>query len=202
MDEIEVSEVYGPVTTLQYLQWLSAPDLNGHIRPFEADYAASQYLDVSSDTDIDAFLRDSSLYNCETREWRDLPNMQNERDIRARLKRIVSSIIHALGKPSAGDDIIREVHTTDYQGLLHVGQGSGDYSTAPAMVIRATGPSFDTPPSREGALRLGYSNITSCFEVITEEEFSEDEAFYAEQSSVFARWAPSFMRGHRCSHRF
>lgn len=189
MEEIEECEVYGPLTTLQYLQWLTAHELEGHIGPHDPTYPSSQYLDLVTDDTISTFLDTSPLYDSDLCEWRDLPRMHDERDIRVCFKGIVASIIRTLGKSPSDDTVQREVCTTDYRGLLHVDSQHVDIQTSPAMVIRATGPSFENPLPRQvdDTIVLGYSNVASCFEIITEEEFSEDEKFYAEQSSVFAR---------------
>lgn len=189
MDTHTDLEAHGPVTELQYLQWLTAHELDGHVGPFEDTYAASQYLDLATDDDIRDYLAKSPLYDCDQREWRDLANLDHERDIRARLEDIVASILRSLQKPPADASLRREVINTNFEGMPHLEQHSVDHRTSPALVIRATGPSFEAPSVRAGDERrtLGYSNIASCFDIVPESDIDEEDIYYVEQSSVFAR---------------
>lgn len=190
------TEYYGPVTALQYLQWLTAHELDGHIGPFDETYAASQYLDLATDDDIAMYLESSSLYDFDQGQWQALDSLEHECDVRARLREIVTSIIQHFGKAPIDGSVLREVHDTNFRGLPHLEERFQVHHSSPALVIKATGPSFEEPAEHGDGPRLGYSNIASCFEILTEEDIDENEAYYTEQSSVFARYQS------RCFRRY
>lgn len=187
---------HGPVTSLQYHQWLAANDLESHIGSLSPSYVASQYLDLATDLAIENYLGTSSLYDCDRCEWVDLPSLERERDVRARFVEIIGSIIRGLGKSPVDGSTVREVHNTGFREFSHIGAYPVDHGTSPAVVIRATGPSFEDPAAHTSHtahdVRMGYSNVSSCFEVITEDDYDEDEIYFTEQSSVFARFDPGF----------
>lgn len=180
----------GPVTNLQHLQADNTPTLHGHIKPFGATYAATQYLDLASDAEIERFLESSPLYDTEKEEWTDLVCLKYERDIRTRILQIVSTIVTVFGNHPVHGSVVREVCSTGYKGLRHVELDSALHTTSPAMVIRARGPSFEDPPTMQDdadAPELGYSNVASCLHILLEETLQRTDQFYAEQSAVFAK---------------
>lgn len=182
-------EIQDALTKLEYLTCLTAHELKGHIEPFGDDYAASQYLDLASDDEISKFLESGSLYDVEKREWRGLGEAECERDVRAMFTTIINAIISNLGRKTESSRTQRFARTTNYSMFAHVEQHGADQCGGPAMVIMATGPSFEDPPRSDGGLDtpFGYTNIASCFQIVMEGDFSEDAQYYADESSVFAR---------------
>lgn len=175
---------------MQVLRWVAEEELSGHIETYSADYAASQYMDIATDEEIDLFLKSTPLYDNDAREWTHLVDLEAECDIYARIHHIIQTVVSSLGRVSSEEGVSREVVATNYRRLAHVEQRDmGDAST-PAIVVKATGPSFEDPVHDEqgDATPLGYTNIASCFHVRLEELLYDEDVYYAQESGIFARY--------------
>lgn len=187
MDSEEFCE--GPVTNMDVIHCRICPELSGHLDLFSPSYAATQYLELATDDEIHAFLQTSPLYDTTAREWTNLVPLELESDIFARIHEIVTTVVATFAVAPTDESVTREICRTNYAAFAHVEKVASYDRSSPAMVVKAAGPSFQNPPGSAGetAPTLSYTNVASCFHIQIEASMHEDDVYYAQESSVYAR---------------
>ncbi|KAJ2911438.1 hypothetical protein MD484_g8976, partial [Candolleomyces efflorescens] len=144
-------------------------ELEGVVGLDDDVFIRSLYHHLSPESAIDSFLRKSRAYNSTQRRWK-LPRsgakLLNE-DFYTPFLNIISSIIKHFWEDSAaqGTRQVVDTHSTD---LRHREAYSVVHHSRPSLVIKAQGSSFQLPHDarpRDKQYTVGYSNITSCFEI-------------------------------------
>lgn len=135
-------------------------ELGGSISEASDAFATSLYAGVATDTEIEAFLKASPLYN--RSRWVLPRNLKKESQLYDPLAEIVSSILREFGL----SDTSRWVQDSHAAHLQHHEDKSGtpDYSS-PDLVILASGPSFDATPPVSSGYAGTYGDVAACLEV-------------------------------------
>ncbi|KAJ2913673.1 hypothetical protein MD484_g6739, partial [Candolleomyces efflorescens] len=154
-----------------------------------ATFAASLYNNKATDEAIEAFLRETNVYNTELCRW-DLPESHPkllEAEVYERLINILNSILkHFMpDEIENGSRVIVDTHST---ALHHEEAIETKFFTRPDISVKAQGPSFQFP-AKETKEDVGYSNMASCFEIKVENKRTSGRKTLMEELLQLAAYA-------------
>ena len=121
---------------------------------------------VSEDL-LKTFLAKTHLYSDDAVRWAHIPEWPRyANDIRSPVISIVTTVIaHMTAESTHTDGSTRSVVETWNVRLAAHDQATSNRWSSPSLSIVATGPSFELPENGP----IGYTNIASCIQVVTEE---------------------------------
>ncbi|KAF6760878.1 hypothetical protein DFP72DRAFT_1165971 [Ephemerocybe angulata] len=162
----------------------------------DAAYFKGLYEGVISDRKIKDFLASSSFYDHDRKRWSDLPRAAgDEGELYAPFLHLISAIIGSLGNAKGSRQVV-DTHNTDF---AHMNDPTN--ISKPTMAIRATGPSFSEPPTKEGTActgnATGFENVASVFDVRREADVSDSDVDHLtvyNRQIFFHQWNRLFCR--------
>ncbi|RXW16529.1 hypothetical protein EST38_g9326 [Candolleomyces aberdarensis] len=153
-------------------------------------FAEGLYERMATDERIEEFLRACPLYDYTqyNREWTGIkPRGPHGWDPKPETVEMMATII-ACVMEALGDHCGRRyVMKTQDVKLFHEEKYTAEVNySSPSLVIVGEGPSFERP--QEGFRGIGFSNVTTCIDVITNprRHFIEDKEFL-ERHAIYAR---------------
>lgn len=164
-------------------------ELKAHISAYDRSYADSQYHELASDADIEAFLEAEPLWDHTAKEWTAVANGTTLEDVRAHVRDIVDAIISKLGRKPVDGCVTRKAHSTAHSPLPHRERNLYVGGTSPAIVVTATGPSFEGSQQalEQQLLPLAFSSVATYIDVGQEADMTADEICNVLNSSIYAR---------------
>lgn len=170
---------------MKVYKWLSA--MREHLYPYAETYAATQYHDLASDKAIEAFLQSEDLWDSSAREWKALLDAGTQENLEMSVRDVMDAIITKLGRSHAIEGSTREARRVPSASeFAHMNYHATTTRTSPPVMIRACGPSFETPDGAVTDQDLGYTNAASCVSVGLEAYMPDDDIYHVEQSSIHA----------------
>lgn len=167
-------------------------ELKSYIGAYDDTYVHTQYQALATDDEIAAFLEAEPLWDSAAMEWTTVAKAPNLEKLRASVCDVINSIISTMGKAPDDGFVTREAHTTLHHPLAHRERNEWLRGGNPAIVVRATGPSFEdqhTTAERRSLALLAYSNLATYIDVGRECAMTSDDERNVLNSSVHARCA-------------
>jgi hypothetical protein len=164
-------------------------ELASSIIELPATFAASLYHHWATDEAIDAFLKETDVYDTGIDRW-DLPESDKdlkENKVYPRLIKILTAILGCLMK-KATEEGTRKIIDTHVTSLRHEEAIETMYFTRPDISVKAEGPSFQLPIT-ETKEDIGYSNMASCFEIKVENKRTSGRATFMDELLQLAAYA-------------
>ncbi|KAF5341004.1 hypothetical protein D9611_006099 [Ephemerocybe angulata] len=166
------------------------------LQTVDSAYFKGLYEGVISDRKIKDFLASSSFYDHDRKRWSDLPRAAgDEGELYAPFQHLISAIIGSLGNAKGSRQVV-DTHNTDFAHM-----NDPNNISKPTMAIRATGPSFSEPPTKEGTARTGnatgFENVASVFDVRREADVSDSDVDHLtvyNRQIFFHQWNRLFCR--------
>ncbi|KAJ2915915.1 hypothetical protein MD484_g4500, partial [Candolleomyces efflorescens] len=135
------------------------------------DFQRSLYPSLVTKQRIDELMQTPGLYNKRGLNWVTINPYALDRlfvdgpELVDRIYTTISAIMEQLGECGGNRKVVKAGKLKLWHEEKFQSQGAG-YSS-PSLVIKAEGPSFERP-RRVGASTVGFTNVTTCIEVVLE----------------------------------
>lgn len=160
-------------------------------------YAHDLCREAIKEKEIDTFLQETGSYDCTEKKWSTPGAPTKTEDLVGSVFRLLSSIVRRFVKPAAPGVEREVINTQDVPACR--GTNEKGYRVCPVVVVRAAGPSFETPPPRKPAADsqeppkpskfIGFGGIATYIVIKVESELGDEKGTLDEMKS-YARCVP------------